>query len=172
MKKYEFDIIEKIMEILDLYVGEDDIVYESGDIPYIYSNKSQLKVLKFSSDNNKNVYLKEDDIYFNPLRNSRLSKFILDDFMHKNDIDEFSFFNVNGDKNGGLTGRFIKDGKIIYEMANIHQLSILMISMIIGYSEDGDEDYYDIIKKIEKVCSENGSNRGSERRNKKSKVMV
>lgn len=173
MKKIEFDILDKVLEILDLYTDDENIVCESGGIHYIFQNKEQLKKIKFQSDYDDILYLKDDEIFFNPLRNNKLAKFILDDFMDKNDIDEFSFYTDDSDKNNiNFSGKFIKNGKTIYELSNIAPLNALMVAMIIGYSEYGDEDYDDIKKKIEKVGYGNGTNRGSEKGSKKRKSMV
>ncbi len=46
-----------------------------------------------------------------------------------------------------------------------------MMGMIIAYSEDGDEDFTDIKKKLERIIY-NGTNRRPEKGNKKSKAMV
>lgn len=168
MKKTEFNILEKVLEILDLYVDENDqYVYESGGIPYIFPDKDQLKKVKFTVSHNDKLKLNDNEIFFNPLRTSKLAKFVLDDFIDKNDIDEFSVISANN----SLTGRFIKDGEVLYELTGVTPLSALMVAMIIAYSEDGDEDYHDIKKKLERIVY-NGVNRGSEKSGKKSKSMV
>lgn len=167
MEKTEFDILEKILEILDLYVDEKDhYIYESGGIIYVFPDREQVRKVKFILSPNENIKIDENtEIFFNPLRINRLARFILDDFMIKNDIDEFL---VNPDNN---SGKFIKNRKVLYELTGISPLSSLMMGMIIAYSEDGDEDFTDIKKKFERIIS-NGTNRRPEKGNKKSKTMV
>lgn len=169
MKKTEFDIIEKILEILDLYVNENDhSIYESGEMLYMFPDKEQLKIIKFILFPNEVLKLNEDnEVFFNPLRNNRLARFILDDFMMKNDIDEFDVVTINS----SFHGKFIRNGESIYELSGISPLSALMVTMIIDYSEDGDEDYHDIKKKLERIIY-NGTDRRPEKGNKKSKTMV
>jgi hypothetical protein len=169
MKKMEFDILEKIIEILDLYVNENDhYIYESGGMPYIFPDKEQFKKIKFLLSPNDIVKIDDQsEIFFNPLRIGKLSKFIMDDFISKNDIDEFDVTPINN----SLSGKFIKDRKIIYELTGVAPLSALIVAIIIAYSEEGDEDYYDIKKKLERIMY-SGTNGRPEKSNKKSKALV